>query len=216
MGTPSSQSLGEADETLFFQVLPAGAYYATFSSEPDDMRALLLQLLSADTHVPYMPALMEKLTGLSKDGAMKMLDEMCTRNFIELVPTPTQVVDGPLEEVLPELIAPLGEGKVLLADEQGFSLAHKGFKPEEEEAVAGLAADVMMLAERHERLINSQLELYGCSWALVNSVGQSDLGFWVITVGRERFLLIIEGMPYLNRKPFVDLTSILIRRYLDH
>lgn len=216
MGTPSSQSRGETDETLYFQVLPAGAYYATFSSESDDMRALLLQLLSADTQVPYLPALMEKLTGLDRDGAMAMLDEMCTRNFVELVPNPHPVVDGPLEEVLPALIAPLGEGKVLLADEQGFSLAHKGFQPEEEEAVAGLAADVMMLAERHERLINSQLELYGCSWALVNSVGQSDLGFWVITVGRERFLLIIEGMPYLNRKPFVDLTSILIRRYLDH
>jgi hypothetical protein len=216
MGAPSSKPLGQADETLYFQVLPAGAYYATFSSEPDEMRALLLQLLSADTPVPYMPALMEKLTGRDADGAMAMLDDMCTRNFLELVPTPNEVVSGPLEVVLPELIAPLGEGKVLLADEQGFSLAHKGFSPEEEEAVAGLAADVMLLSERHEQLINSQLELYGCSWALVNSVGQSDLGFWVITVGRERFLLIIEGMPYLNRQPFVDLTSVLIRRYLDH
>lgn len=216
MGAPSSKSRGEAEETLYFQVLPAGAYYATFSSEAEEMRALLLQLLSADTSVPYMPTLMQKLTGRDEEGAMAMLEEMCTRNFVELVPDPHPIADGPLEKVLPELIAPLGEGKVLLADEQGFSLAQKGFAPEEEEAVAGLAADVMMLAERHDQLINSRLGLYGCSWALVNSVGQSDLGFWVITVGRERFLLIIEGMPYLNRQPFVDLTSVLIRRYLDH
>ena len=79
-----------------------------------------------------------------------------------------------------------------------------------------MALLVMMLTERHERLIKDQLELFGCSWALVNAVGQSDLGFWVLTIGREKFLLIIEGMPYLNRQPFVDLASVLIRRYLDH
>ena len=35
MGAPSSKSRGEAEETLYFQVLPAGAYYATFSSEAE-------------------------------------------------------------------------------------------------------------------------------------------------------------------------------------
>jgi hypothetical protein len=216
MSAQSNAPFEDGGETLYFQVLPAGAYYATFSREPEDMRALLLQLLSSDTPVPYIPSLLEKLTGLDTEGAQRLLDEMQTRNFIELVGEPLEIASGALEQILPDLIAPLGEGKVLLADEQGFSLAHKGFERDEEEAVAGLAADVMMLTERHERLIKDQLELFGCSWALVNAVGQSDLGFWVLTIGREKFLLIIEGMPYLNRQPFVDLASVLIRRYLDH
>ncbi|WP_432694932.1 hypothetical protein ACQUQP_10235 [Marinobacterium sp. YM272] len=216
MSAQSNRPLEEGDETLYFQVLPAGAYYATFSAEPDDMRALLLQLLSSDTAVPYIPALLGKLTGLNNEEADKLLTNMCGRNFLELVTEPLEIVSGALQDILPDLIAPLGEGKVLLADEQGFSLAQKGFEREEEDAVAGLAADVIMLYERHESLIANQLGLLGCSWALVNAVGQSDLGFWVLTIGREKFLLIIEGMPYLNRQPFVDLTSVLIRRYLDH
>ncbi|MBR9882552.1 MAG: hypothetical protein GYB21_02385 [Oceanospirillales bacterium] len=180
------------------------------------MRALLLQLLSSDTPVPYIPALLERLTGLGADDAQQLLVDMHSRNFIELMANPHEIVNGSLERILPDLIAPLGEGKVLLSDEQGFSLAQKGFEPADEEAVAGLAADIMMLSERDTSLINNHLGLYGCSWALVNAVGQSDLGFWVLTIGREKFLLIIEGMPYLNRQPFVDLTSVLIRRYLDH
>lgn len=216
MSVQSLKPHSESDETLYFQVLPAGAYYATFSGEPDEMRALLLQLLSSDTPVPYIPALLERLTGLDAEGAQQILVDMHSRNFIELLPNPNEIVTGSLEKILPDLIAPLGEGKVLLADEQGFSLAQKGFSAADEEAVAGLAADIMMLSERHSKLINDNLGLYGCSWALVNAVGQSDLGFWVLSIGREKFLLIIEGMPYLNRQPFVDLTSVLIRRYLDH
>lgn len=216
MSVQSIKPHSGSDETLYFQVLPAGAYYATFSSEPDDTRALLLQLLSSDTPVPYIPALLEKLTGLDAEGAQQLLVDMHSRNFIELLATPHEIVDGALAAILPELIAPLGEGRVLLSDEQGFALAQKGFDPADEETVAGLAADVMMLSERHSKLINNDLGLYGCSWALVNAVGQSDLGFWVLSIGREKFMLIIEGMPFLNRQSFVDLTSVLIRRYLDH
>ena len=93
---------------------------------------------------------------------------------------------------------------MLLSDEQGFALAQCGFSNEDSEALAGMAADLMALGERHKALVDNRLQLYGCSWALVNSVGQSELGFWIICVGREKFLLIIEGMPYLNRQPFVD------------
>lgn len=202
--------------TQYFYVTPAGAFYATLSAEPEEMRALLLQLLSADTAIPVVPGLMARLTGLNQDDAEAMLDRLISGGMLELRAHPDEVATGALEQMLPKLIGPLGEGKVLLADEQGFALAQKGFSAEEAEALAALAADLLLLHERHQRLTQVHLELFGCSWALVNSVGQSELGFWVINVGREKFLLVIEGMPYLNRHSFVDLASVLIRRYLDH
>ncbi len=206
----------QESEQLFFQVTPAGAYYATMTQEPEAQRALLLQLLSSDTSVPYIPALLSKLTGLDESSAEALLREMTEQELLALTAQPELTVSGALEQILPDLISPLGEGKVLLSDEQGFCLAHQGFSTDEADAVSGLAADLLMLQERHDRLINTHLGLMSSSWALVNAVGQSELGFWVLYIGREKFLLAIEGLPFLNRQPFVDLSSVLIRRYLDH
>lgn len=212
----SASDKEQGSEQLYFEVTPTGAYYATMSQEPDAQRALLLQLLSSDTAVPYLPALLTKLTGLEADAARDLLKQMQADSMIKLSNRPPKMITGTLEQILPDLIDPLGDGKVLLSDEQGFCLAHQGFTSDEADAVSGLAADLLMLQERHERLINSHLGLWASSWALVNSVGQSDLGFWAMYIGREKFLLVVEGVPFLNRQPFVDLSSVLIRRYLDH
>lgn len=209
--TPSERR----EAVRYFQVSPTGAFYATLSPDSEPMRMLLLQVLSSDIPVPHVPQLLGRLTGLSQESAERLLEQMQARGLLSLVEKPLPVAAGALEKVLPELLAPLGENKVMLADQQGFALANSGFGAEEAEAVAGMAGDLMALGDRHQRLIDTHLELSGCSWALVNAVGQSELGFWVLCVGREKFVLVIEGMPYLNRQPFVDLASLLIRRYLD-
>lgn len=212
----SAPTDGQDTEQQYFKVTPGGAYYATMSQEAEPQRALLLQLLSSEAAVPYIQRLLAKLTGLDDEAAQVLLDRMMSNSLVELVTDPRDMAGGALEQILPELISPLGDGKSLLSDEQGFCLAHQGFSNEEADAVSGLAADLLMVRERHERLITSNLGLVGSSWGLVNSVGQTDLGFWVLYIGREKFILAIEGVPHLNRQSFVDLSSVLIRRYLDH
>jgi len=204
------------DTPRYFQVTPSGAYYATLSTEPEALRALLLQLLSADTHIPYISSLLQKLTGMGAEEAEALLDKAVQHGFVDLPQDPEPIAAGTIEQLLPEFLPQLADGRVLLADDQGFCLGQSGFGAEEAEAVAGMAADLVSMHERHQALLVSHLGFNGSSWALVDAVGQSELGFWTLHVGEQKFLLILEGMPHLNRQPFVDLMSVLIRRYLDY
>lgn len=204
------------DTPRYFQVTPSGAYYATLNTEPEALRALLLQLLSADTHIPYISSLLQKLTGMGEEEAQTLLDKAVQHGFVDLPQNPEPIATGTIEQLLPEYLPQLADGRVLLADDQGFCLGQSGFGAEEAEAVAGMAADLVSMHERHQALLGRHLGLDGSSWALVDAVGQSELGFWTLHVGEQKFLLILEGMPHLNRQPFVDLMSVLIRRYLDY
>jgi len=204
------------DTPRYFQVTPSGAYYATLNTEPEALRALLLQLLSADTHIPYISSLLQKLTGMGEEEAQTLLDKAVQHGFVDLPQNPESIATGTIEQLLPEYLPQLADGRVLLADDQGFCLGQSGFGAEEAEAVAGMAADLVSMHERHQALLGRHLGLDGSSWALVDAVGQSELGFWTLHVGEQKFLLILEGMPHLNRQPFVDLMSVLIRRYLDY
>jgi hypothetical protein len=204
------------DTPRYFQVTPSGAYYATLNTEPEALRALLLQLLSADTHIPYISSLLQKLTGMGEEEAQTLLDKAVQHGFVDLPQNPEPIAAGTIEQLLPEFLPQLADGRVLLADDQGFCLGQSGFGAEEAEAVAGMAADLVSMHERHQALLGRHLGFDGSSWALVDAVGQSELGFWTLHVGEQKFLLILEGMPHLNRQPFVDLMSVLIRRYLDY
>ena len=204
------------DTPRYFQVTPSGAYYATLNTEPEALRALLLQLLSADTHIPYISSLLQKLTGMGEEEAQTLLDKAVQHGFVDLPQNPEPIATGTIEQLLPEYLPQLADGRVLLADDQGFCLGQSGFGAGEAEAVGGVAADLVSMHERHQALLGRHLGLDGSSWALVDAVGQSELGFWTLHVGEQKFLLILEGMPHLNRQPFVDLMSVLIRRYLDY
>lgn len=204
------------DTPRYFQVTPSGAYYATLNTESEALRALLLQLLSADTHIPYISSLLQKLTGMGEEDAQVLLDKAVQHGFVDLPQNPEPIAGGTIEQLLPEFLPRLADGRVLLADDQGFCLGQSGFGAEEAEAVAGMAADLVSMHERHQSLLGRHLGFDGSSWALVDAVGQSELGFWTLHVGEQKFLLILEGMPHLNRQPFVDLMSVLIRRYLDY
>ena len=206
----------QKEVTEFFQVTPSGSYFATLSPEMDQRRALLLQLLSADTHVPYFPAVLKKLTGQEDKEAQELLNWLTDKGFLQLTSKPEPVPSGSIEQLLPEYLPQLAEGRVLLADQQGFCLGQSGYADEEAEALAALSADIVLMHERHHRLLKDHLGFNSVSWGLLDAAGHSELGFWTIHVGHQKFLLVLEGMPTLNRQSFVDLLSVLMRRYLDY
>lgn len=55
----------------------------------------------------------------------------------------------------------------------------------------------------------------GESWGLLDPVGNSMLGTWIIHIGSQLFAVIIQGQPNLNQHQFVELISALASRYLD-
>ncbi|MDF2180791.1 hypothetical protein [Neptuniibacter sp. CAU 1671] len=207
----------EIKSNQFIQITPAGAFFATVCPEPDSARAFLLQLLSADVPIPYTPLLISKLTGLSKEEAEAMFQKLLDRGFAELKPTPPEMINDNLESVLPTLLPDLSSaGKVVLADDLGFCLASSGYEESHSEELAALAADISSLHGRHNSLLNGDLSLMGESWGLLDPVGLSQVGFWMLYLGKQRFVLVIEKMPRLNQQVYVDLLSILARRYLNY
>jgi hypothetical protein len=207
----------EKSHTRYIQICPAGAFYATVGSEPDDARAMLLLLLSSEVALPYSPQLVKKLTGLEEHDAEDMFKQLAEKNFIELVETPNELVTGSVESLLPELLSGLSNiGKAALADHHGFCLGSIGYEDDMAEELCALAADLSSLHERHSLLLNQKLGLMGESWGLLDPVGLSQVGFWVIHLGYQRFILVIDEMPKLNQDNYVDLISVLARRYLDY
>lgn len=204
-------------KTQYMKITPAGAFYATIGSEPDDARALLLQLLSSESSLAYSAELVMELTDLSKDAANKLFRKLLKKNFVKLSVTPTIILSDTVEKLLPELLTGLSNsGKVALADGHGFCLGSIGYEADHAEGLCALAADLSSLHERHRALLNRDLNLMGESWGMLDPVGLSQVGFWVIHLGHQRFMLVIDQMPKLNQQNYVDLLSILARRYLDY
>jgi hypothetical protein len=204
-------------QNQFIQICPAGAFYATVGSEPDDARALLLQLLSTDVSLPFSHELIMELTDLEEDEAKELFDKLIDKNFVQLSKTPVRVLDDSIEKILPGLLKDLSNtSKVALADDHGFCLGSTGYDADHAEALCALAADVSSLHERHRLLLNRDLAFMGESWGMLDPVGLSQVGFWVIHLGHQRFVLVIDQMPRLNHNSYVDLLSVLARRYLDY
>ncbi|MCB1013508.1 MAG: hypothetical protein KDB10_00110, partial [Acidimicrobiales bacterium] len=51
------------------------------------------------------------------------------------------------------------------------------------------------------------------AWALVDGAGNSQVGFWPLHIGEERFVLSVVGIPRLHQQAFTDLIWVLMLRY---
>ncbi len=200
----------------FIKISSSGAYYATLSDEPDNARALLLQLLLGDASYPYSDELVAELTGETEAVAKALFQSLLDRGFVELAAKPMVLVNQTIERTLPELLPSLSsQGKAILADDQGFCLGNVGYEEAYAERLAALSADVISMHQRHKQLLNGDLSMMGESWALVDPLGQSQLGFWVFQFSQKRFVLLLEGIPKFNDPAFIYLVSALARRYYD-
>lgn len=127
---------------------------------------------------------------------------------------PLPMPEGPLGVELPTLLAPLAQnGRAMLVDDQGFTLATTGFTPEAADELAILAAEVARLRQRRsiEAASSAPIE----SWALTDSRGVPDISICPIQVGSQPFSLILGGFPRLHQQAFVTLAILLSRRYAD-
>ena len=198
----------------FIKISSSGAYYATLSDEPDESRALLLQLLLADASYPYSDELIMELTGQDKESASQLFKALMERGFVELSTKPIVLINQSIERTLPELLPRLSsDEKVILADDQGFCLGNVGYDEAYAEQLAALSADVISMHQRHKNVLNQELGLMGESWAMVDPLGQSQLGFWVFQFASKRFVLLLEGIPKFNDPAFIYLVGALARRY---
>ena len=202
-------------KSLFLHPTPAGAYSAISSLEHSASRTLLRNLLLRPQSPELtLDVLMVLSSATTEVDALEQLKHLQALSWVEGLGVPQMANDSPTEEVLPELLPHLSSrSKALLADEQGFYLASSGFPHEVAEELSALSAELASLHERRSGVLVNNLGLSSSAWSVVDAAGHSKIGFWPLFIGQQRFVLVMEGVPNLNRSEFVELIWLLSRRY---
>lgn len=203
------------NQGLFVSITPTGAYNAVNGTDVDKPRQFLRNLL----HQQQTPALtIENLQKLmwhqDEDKCLELLYHCQKLGWIQGLEHPVDYPEGALEDILPELLIALSEnGKVLLADQQGFYLASEGFPHEVAEELSALSAEIATVHDRRSGLLLHNLGLGSQAWSVVDVFGNSQIGFWPLFIGSNRFVVAVSGIPHFNQPEFVSLVWALTMRY---
>ncbi|BBL74759.1 hypothetical protein [Methylomagnum ishizawai] len=202
-------------EEMYAHPTPAGTYYAVSATDPNPSRRMIQSLLRKQSS-PRLT--LEDLRAWSEiedeEQALSLLYHAQGLGWVQGFDAPRHCNEQPLEIQLPGLLKTLAvQGKVLLADHQGFYLASSGFPHEVAEELSALSADLANLHARRSGLLVNNLGLASSAWAIVDASGNGKIGFWPLFIGTQRFVLVISGMPHFNHPDFVNLVWILSRRY---
>ena len=112
------------------------------------------------------------------------------------------------------MLAPVSNsGKALLADEKGLYFANVGFHHEAAAELGLLASKVAKMESDHQLLIRNNLHINNSAWGVCDPSGQSELTFFPLYIGTTKLILVIGGMPDLNKEAFVTLVKVLYHRY---
>ncbi|MCB1875135.1 MAG: hypothetical protein KDH88_04090 [Chromatiales bacterium] len=200
--------------SLYLGATSMGAYYMARDDHPEPARRLLLEVLCRESSPSAELGSMAAWCGLSEDDTLRLLQRMQSLEWVIGLEQPYIAEHGTMEGRMPQLLAELSEdGNVLLADAQGLYLGTHGFAHEVAESISAVSADLGSLYDRHKRVLRNSLGLQEQAWGLVESSGNSQLGFWPLYIGRLRLTLAIEGRPRFNQKAYLELVGLLARRY---
>ena len=204
-------------EGLYLYPTPAGAFYVVSSNDTDKprqfIRQMLQQLVTQVLNIDHL----QQLTGLDEPQKCLELLYQCQKlGWVQGLNAERGYPSDLLENILPGLLSKMSEsGKVLLADMQGFYLAYHGFPHEVAEELSGLSAELATVHERRSGVLMNSLGVANHSWGIIDVFGNNQIGFWPLFIGKNRFVLVISGIPHFNQPEFVDLVWALSIRYAD-
>ncbi|MES9898807.1 MAG: hypothetical protein ABW148_07275 [Sedimenticola sp.] len=204
------------EDDLFVQPTPAGAFYAVSGPKQEPARRVLFHLLRDDETPALNLVNLQHWSGIDdEEEVFQLLYRIQELGWISGEETPVKGPEGSIEEVLARVLPDLAdEGKVLLADNLGFYLSSHGYPHEAAEELSALSADLGSLYDRHEGLLKNKLGQSLQSWGLMDAAGNSQLGFWPLFFGGQRFVLALNGRPRFNQPAFRDMVWALARRYV--
>jgi len=203
-------------EGLFLYPTPIGAYYAVASFEEGKSRAFIKRLLKEPETPPLnLATLMSLMDEKDESKALELLSHCQHLGWVQGIENSIQSPKGSLDEMLPVLLENVSEaGKVLLADDQGFYLASSGFPHEAAEELSALSAEIATVHKRRSGLLLNNLGVGSHAWSIVDAFGNSQIGFWPVFIGENRFVIVISGIPHFNQPDFVTLIWALSIRYV--
>ena len=201
---------------LYPRITPAGAYYAVTSDTPSASRTLLYSLLRAN---PSEVISSEKILAWADTSdintALNLLYRLQRLEFLYGDESPSVKESSMTDEQLPELLAQLSStGRALLADGNGLYFANAGFHHETAEEVGLMSSEVAALGEKHQLLVKNNLNIHHNAWGICDPSGQTELTFFPLYAGKVKLVLVVDGVPDLNKEAFVSLIKVLCNRYV--
>lgn len=205
------------DRELYLAPSPAGAYYGVSGNEKDPARKFIQTLLGEKVSpLLTLETLQYFMQMNDPDEALEFLHRLKKLGWIEGLGEEAEAPAGRLEDILSEILPKFSaNGKALLADGQGFYISSSGFPHETAEELSGLSANIASLHERYQGVLKNNLGEGSNAWGLIDAAGNSQIGFWPIFIGEQRFVLVIGGLPQLNHSALTKLIWALSIRYGD-
>jgi hypothetical protein len=200
----------------YLSVTPEGAYHCVSSPAKNPAQKLLKWILEQKRSPLLCEQLFEQLAvdGLDVSETKEVLYHAQSLRWVEALEKQSAAHEGALEDILPDILPTLSsEGKVLLADAQGFYICACGFNHESAEQLSALSADLASTHERHASLLQQNLGLGFNAWGVIDAAGNSQIGFWPMFIGSHRFVLVVAGLPRLNQANLTKTISVLSVRY---
>ncbi len=204
-------------EGLFLYPTPKGCFHAISADSSELSRDFINKLLKQTITPPLTEQSLKTLTAQDQsDKALELLHHCQKLGWVQGLTAEKKLPEIALENLLPDLLRHLsGNERALLVDDQGFNLSGIGFTHEAAEEMSALAAEIAVFYNRRKGLLNRNLGIKSQAWAIVDSYGNSEIGFWPMFIGNYRFVIVIEGVPFFNTPEFVELVWLLSIRYAD-
>lgn len=201
-------------ENLYLGATLGGTYYAVQDNAEEPGRQFLHRLLQENTTPLFNVEVACELSGYKKKRALEFIHWMQEANLIQGLEQPETAPEETLERLLPLVLRTLSdEGKAILAESRGLYLGSAGFTHEAAEELAALSANLTAVYARHRELLRGNLGYRQRAWGLIDASGNSEVGFWPVYIGQNRFTLIIGGIPQFNQAGFKRLVWALEMRY---
>jgi len=197
----------------FIYLTNEGVHFATFSSQQDPDRKVLLCLLKQSKTLKLYQFL--NLLKIESDKlSLEHTISLFNKGYLFAKDTADELASLSIEESLPNILKELSDNQhCAIADQEGFLLAHSGFDLNQAEQAAILAVEIIDLqAKRQHNIQQASGERSFIS--IIDNDGQSQLRFVPIYFNQQVFILAIKGNPQLKNINFIHLAWLLGQRYL--
>lgn len=197
-----------------YKLTYSGLVSAISSSINEPARLLMLHILAYANRDRLMSEQLSRY--IEKSGSQ--LESLMTSLIEDKYLTLTHSEDVPDQELIvsPEMFISQLEtlsvnGKVILADAHGLILASSGYSASDAEYIAAIARNLVQISEQAKARIKNhtdkKLWSTGLSWGSLRALCLS------IYVGRRQYILVVGGLPDLEKAEFFNLVGFLVRRY---
>lgn len=194
---------------------PKGAFQALIHPSSSWAQQLVLRLLKdQSTPLSNLDTVTILLDGCNRETAKEIIYEAQSEGWIQGFGEAQKLPDSPIDQILKKSLSNLSSsGQALLADLNGYPIADTGFDALHSQHLAALAAELAVLHNRHADYLEDALAIDQPGWGIIDPLGSSKIGAWILNTEKRHFVLLIDGMPNLNRQEFVTLAWLLVHRY---